>query len=339
MAKFDVPKTLLTDVHDLLQYDWHSNDNNDSDYKNKLLKILCDRFANGYNSTFVGDLLLQINSFRSRSHQLRFNPFTHDILSHRSEIQPLALSILSYAIFRIQWTKQDQSIIMFGNKGSGKSDIANNYIRAITDCCSNSKIGSMINSIVYFNQMLTCYRTKDNPSSSGCINQYKLHFDVCSGLICSASIRHYLFDRNKLFTLRPACGNFRIFYAVVSALAPTAELSNQQTNPSRYFVGINSVGIGQWPRILVNDNNPPSSIEMIDFRQWHEQFIDALKNCMFSGKDIDFIHDVLIAIVLLGDIQFERMQGDEGRNATYIYNDKIAVRVMFYNNKDNNIMC
>jgi len=197
------------------------------------------RYAHDEIYTYTGKILLALNPFRALTKL--YGPEIMNLYSQRTytgdrpppHIYAVAedayksmLESLQYSSAPLRLQQHDQSILVSGESGSGKTvstKIIMKYLATLSSyrCLPGDSTG-IESQVLLSNPILESFgngRTLRNDNSSRFGKFIEIHFSV-SGCLVSASIKTYLLEKTRL--VAPSVGerNYHIFYEMLAGLSP-----------------------------------------------------------------------------------------------------------------------
>ncbi|ESN99871.1 hypothetical protein HELRODRAFT_129847, partial [Helobdella robusta] len=214
-----------------------------------VLHNLRSRYTNGYIYTYSGLFCVVINPYR------RLPIYTPNVVSkyqgkRRNEMPPHLFSIADNAYRNMTVDRENQSILITGESGAGKTENTKKVISyfALIAAASQKKEeaasgaqskGSLEDQIVQTNPVLEAYgnaKTVRNNNSSRFGKFVRIHFGS-NGKIAGADIESYLLEKSRVTYQQPGLErNYHIFYFLLSNQVPAyAEKLLVQMDPGLYF--------------------------------------------------------------------------------------------------------
>ncbi|SBT77781.1 myosin E, putative [Plasmodium ovale] len=281
-----------------------------------LLHHMYERFRNKKFYTKMGPLLIFINPKISMSIS---NDDTIEKYKFRDGIEDLNMNeyhVAHNALRNLLFLKRNQSIIITGESGSGKTEITNNIMKFLAygshvdtgkkgasaedthtnvqngECETESDRGSvnMAEMLRHVNTVLEAFGsavTMDNNNSSRFSKICTLHIDE-EEHIKSFYIKKLLFDKERLINRKANENSFNIFYYIING--------SSEKFKQRYFLK----NVVEDYIILKNESGYEKPLDD------SAKFMELLKslNYIFDDKkEIDFIFSVLSALLLLGNVE------------------------------------
>ncbi|XP_066916654.1 unconventional myosin-XVIIIa-like [Clytia hemisphaerica] len=182
------------------------------------LHTLRQRYGGNLVHTYAGNNLIVIKP----KHPL--SAYTKQVMDMfrgcKQEDMPPHIFAMAQTSYRSMLASHvNQSIILQGNAGSGKSFNAKQllgYLTSVTVSEHNTSIGAKLSAAQSIVESFISARTKLSRNATFAYNLYSLNFDVY-GLVIGASIENYMFDKNRLTRVLPGESTFRIFYELLDS--------------------------------------------------------------------------------------------------------------------------
>ncbi|KAH6577051.1 hypothetical protein BASA50_008601 [Batrachochytrium salamandrivorans] len=225
------------------------------------------RYAQEQIYTYSGIVLIAMNPFK------RLNIYTSEIMreysgKRRDELEPHLFAVAEQAYRNMIKEKKNQSIIISGESGAGKTQSAKYIMRyfAIVDELSISRVGSSVEvsgvsalagntteieeAVLSTNPIMEAFgnsKTSRNDNSSRFGKYIEIMFenktDGPGVRITGAKIRTYLLERSRLVFQPQTERNYHIFYQLCAA-APAAERKELGLGTWENFFYLNQGGTG-----------------------------------------------------------------------------------------------
>ena len=169
--------------------------------------------------TYTGKILLALNPFRS------LPLYTTEIMRRYAERTTSSqLKPHIYAIAQDAWTSlqewgRNQSILVSGESGSGKTVTTKICLRYLADLSQQRATGGVEQQVLQSNPILESFgnaRTVRNDNSSR-FGKFII-LQLQEGCLVSASIETYLLEKVRLISQAPGERNFHVFYEILAGL-------------------------------------------------------------------------------------------------------------------------
>lgn len=196
--------------------------------------------------------------------------------------------------------QEDQCILITGESGSGKTEsskIIMQYISAVTDNKARDQSDKIKNQLLNSNPILEAFgnaKTNRNDNSSRFGKYMDISFNYKSQPV-GGKINNYLLEKSRVIYQSPGERNFHIFYFLLHGMS-REELKKLDLKPE----------VNKYELLL--DGGVEFIPGMNDSERW-EEVIDALRIMNFSSEEIQNIMEVVAAMLLMGNINFERDRG------------------------------
>ena len=280
-----------------------------------ILNNLTNRFIDS-NKIFtnINSLLLMINPNKKLEKMFSNKTIEYYIEEHKinsPEIRiesnkPHLYDIILISIENLFKNHNDQSIIINGECGSGKTEIFKYSINCIiyyllgkNSIERKSNYKTFINKKSIERQIISCNKILEsfgncktilNDNSSRFGKYLKIFFDIKNKKIIGASIKTFLLEKSRVTQLISQERNFHIFYQILFCendfLLKKLFITN---DPSKYNY-LNKNKIHKYNTI--NDND------------LFNETIEAFRNIGFKQEEIDSILKIVVSILLIGNITF-----------------------------------
>ncbi|KAG6809077.1 hypothetical protein H0H92_001693 [Tricholoma furcatifolium] len=231
-------------------------------------------------------------------------------------LQPHLYDLAARVYLLMRRRNQSQALLARGITGSGKSSsirlFVNQVLRLSTHSRKEAKVAEQIKAIGVVLDSFGNAKTLMNPNASRHSRYLELHFNE-RGRISSSKILAYGLDKSRLNRLTHEERSFHVFYQLLAG-ATTAERDHfNLEDPSDYAL-LASSGTYRLPSGPFSDD----SIGMSDLRA-------SMRILGFKQKHMSSIFSILVAILLMGNLQFQN--GDAHTVSAYIHNTHVLDQV------------
>ncbi|KAJ8453838.1 hypothetical protein ONZ45_g19545 [Pleurotus djamor] len=224
-------------------------------------------------------------------------------------LQPHLYDLAARVYLMMRRRNESQSVIARGITGSGKSSsirlFMNQILRLSTHSKKEARIGEQIKA---FSTVLDSFgnaKTLMSPNASRHGRYLELHFNE-RGRIGAAKALAFGLDKSRLTRLSHEERTYHVFYQFLAGATTTERDFFSLEDPSDYAL-LASSGCYRLPAGPFSDD----SIAMSDLRA-------AMRTLGFKPKHMSSIFSLLVAILLLGNVQFH--DGDARDVSAYIAN-------------------
>lgn len=217
--------------------------------------------------------------------------------SPREDNKPHIFGIAEEAYQKLLTDKRDQSILVTGESGAGKTENTKKILQYLASITSEDKLVSSGSEsfelkILQSNPILESFgnsQTVRNNNSSRFGKFIKIEFDE-RGKINGAHIEWYLLEKSRIVHQNSLERNYHIFYQLLSGLSPQ-ELRKLE---------LDSRSIAEY-RYLKNSN---ASIPGVDDSQNFQELQTAFKIVGFEQDEVFEIFKVISIILHIGNVEF-----------------------------------
>ncbi|UMM27154.1 hypothetical protein L5515_010568 [Caenorhabditis briggsae] len=254
-----------------------------------VLHVLNIRYSSNVIHTYCGLFCVVINPWRTIP---IYSDDVKQLYQHRSDLPPHVYSVAQNAFHGILKGGRNQSILITGESGAGKTENTKKIIDFILSSSgSNNTIGDCVVTSGVLLEAMGNARTTHNSNSSRFGKFIRIEFDENSKLI-GAKIECYLLEKSRVVSQSDGDRNFHIFYQM---------LSNYFDNPHKSFLKL-SKRVDQY-KYLRNDDAEINDAETAKLTD------EAFSKIGFSEEEKIWIFQVLSAVLWIGDIKFGERSG------------------------------
>lgn len=262
------------------------------------------RYQNDKIYTHSGLFLVAINPYKSIN--IYNNDFIKVYKNNCDEVtlKPHIFGTAQLAFENLINEKRDQSILVTGESGAGKTENTKKviqYILSVATSDSNKERALTLESqIMQANPILESFgnaTTVRNLNSSRFGKFIKINIEPSKSEISGAYINWYLLEKSRVITQNSQERNYHVFYQLLKG-SPDAMLKqlNLESNVSKYDY---------------LNRGLTSSVNSINDKQEFQNLLNAFKVMNFSDDDILNVFKVLSIILHLGNINFKNMNNDK----------------------------
>ena len=198
----------------------------------------------------------------------------------------------------------NQSIIISGESGSGKTEAAKIILRYLASISTEKRTGhkptpttfqpkSIEKQVLDSNPLLEAFgnaKTLRNDNSSRFGKFIEIHFDAVSQKLISARIDSYLLEKSRIVVQQIGERNYHFFYQLCAGATP-AEASRLHIFPCESYSYLTK--------------GECLTIEGVDDAVEYQRTKDCIEALGFSPEDQDQLYRLVAGILHLGNIEFE----------------------------------
>ncbi|XP_060520743.1 unconventional myosin-Va isoform X2 [Cylas formicarius] len=258
---------------------------------------------NKYIYTYCGIVLVAINPYDD------LPIYDEDtIQTYRGQamgdLDPHIFAVAEEVYTQLEREQKDQSIIVSGESGAGKTvsaKYAMRYFAAVGGNATETQVERKVLASSPIMEAIGNAKTTRNDNSSRFGKFIELQFNKQFN-ISGASMRTYLLEKSRVVFQAPEERNYHIFYQLCAARQKFPHF--QLGHPDEFF--------------YLNQGSSPTVPGVHDLTQF-EETVQALATLGFSETDQENVFKILAGVLHLGNIQFkdcvvkiENEQGQEG---------------------------
>lgn len=220
----------------------------------------------------------------------------------RDEADPHIFAIAEEAYRSMLETKCDQSILITGESGAGKTENTKKTIQYLSSVTKSNSKGGIDARLIQTNPILEAFgnaQTVRNSNSSRFGKFIKIRFASQSNYITGASIQWYLLEKSRVVSQHVNERNYHIFYQLLSG-APS-DLKKKLLLPD-----------GASPKDFTYLKSSSPTIKGVNDAELYGKLLEAFYIMGFSQKDIEKVMEIVAAVLLLGEIKYKASSVDQG---------------------------
>ncbi|AJT71741.1 AAR_G0052320.mRNA.1.CDS.1 [Saccharomyces cerevisiae] len=275
-----------------------------------VLHAIKQRYSQLNIYTYSGIVLIATNPF-DRVDQL----YTQDMIQayagkRRGELEPHLFAIAEEAYRLMKNDKQNQTIVVSGESGAGKTVSAKYIMRYFASVEEENsatvqhqvEMSETEQKILATNPIMEAFgnaKTTRNDNSSRFGKYLEILFDKDTSII-GARIRTYLLERSRLVYQPPIERNYHIFYQLMAGLPAQTKEELHLTDASDYFY-MNQGG--------------DTKINGIDDAKEYKITVDALTLVGITKETQHQIFKILAALLHIGNIEIKKTRNDASLSA------------------------
>ncbi|KAJ3266899.1 cytochrome c oxidase subunit 1 [Chytriomyces hyalinus] len=263
-----------------------------------ILENLKARFLAGHIYTYTGSILVALNPYKS------LDIFGHQTIAKyenktRSQNVPHIFALSENAISSIRSEKKNQSVIISGESGSGKSESTKYILSYVTAVTSHTSSVSWIHQqILEANTVLESFgnaKTSRNNNSSRFGKFIQVQLDGKARIVGS-NITSYLLEKSRVAKQAKSERNYHVFYELLKG-SNEEEVKEYNLKEPEFFAYLSQSGCTEIPGV-----DPRTKFEGLKF---------SLTVLNISSEETDGILRALSAILWLGNVCFKSHMGNE----------------------------
>jgi len=247
--------------------------------------------------TYSGLFLVAINPYK------HLPIYTNNIVQfycgkRRNEVAPHIFAIADTAYRSMLTDRRDQSLLITGESGAGKTENTKKVIQYIANIAGRAGgQGKLESQLIDLNPFLEAFgnaKTCRNNNSSRFGKFIKLEFNH-AGNVAGASLKSYLLEKSRVVAQAQGERNYHIFYQLIAGASAEEKAKYHLLGPEHYNF-LNKSGCYTVDRL--NDSKE------------FEVTKNAMQTCDIGELDQDHIYRVIASILWLGNLSFVAGQGD-----------------------------
>ncbi|KAI3645648.1 hypothetical protein MP228_008576 [Amoeboaphelidium protococcarum] len=262
--------------------------------EDSLMQNLNLRYQQKLIYTYTGSILVALNPFQ------RLQIYGVDLISKYqgkllSENSPHIFAIAEIAFSNVRNFQQNQSIIISGESGSGKTEstkVILQYLTAVTSQAGDGQQSWVEQQILEANTVLESFgnaKTVRNNNSSRFGKFVQVLFDRKQSII-GANIINYLLEKSRVVKQANTERNYHVFYEMLSGAGTEEKKMYQLLKDASAYRYLNHSGC-----VAINGVNDGKNFEALKL---------ALSVLKMNMQDVDSTFKVVSSILHLGNVEF-----------------------------------
>ncbi|KAF8836252.1 glycosyltransferase family 2 protein [Paxillus ammoniavirescens] len=221
-----------------------------------------------------------------------------DTSEHKTPLSPHIFQLANNAYYHMRRTTQDQSIILSGETGSGKSENRRLAIKTLLELSvsnpgkKGSKLASQVPAAEFVIESFGNARTLFNPNASRFGKYTELQFTE-RGRLCGIKTLDYYLERNRVAAVPSGERNFHMFYYLMAGASSEERQHLHLLDKTQYRYLGQRAGVGGRPNGVRDDD-----------ANRFEQLKLALKSIGLSKRHVAQTCQLIAAILHLGNLEF-----------------------------------
>ncbi|KAH8118887.1 chitin synthase [Phellopilus nigrolimitatus] len=231
-------------------------------------------------------------------------------------LQPHLYELAAKVYLLMRQRSQSQAVVFRGITGSGKTDssklLVNQVLRLSARTKKENKVAEQIKSFSVLLDSFGNAKTLLNPNASRHGRYLELHFTE-RGRISGAKVLAYGLDKSRLTRLAHEERTYHVFYQLLAGATSEERDRLNMEDPSDYAL-LASSGCYRLPGGPFSDD----ATAMTELRT-------AMRTLGFKAKHMTAIFNLLMAIIMLGNIQFT--EGVSREDSAHVVNEAVLDHV------------
>lgn len=251
--------------------------------------------------TWCGVALVAVNPYQEQDIYGEQVIETYHSASHSAGVQlePHIYAVNEDAYSRLDRNTKNQSLIVSGESGAGKTVTAKHSMRYLASIASNLRIENRVLASNPIMEAIGNASTVRNDNSSRFGKYIKIFFERQSRKILGANMQTYLLEKSRVTKQQDGERNFHIFY----------QLLNYAVKNPQKMAHLKLVDPGDTNRI--HKFKFLAGIEPQDQRDDLRRFNEALRTLNIDQSRVDMIYRILAGILHGGNIIFKPLNEEE----------------------------
>ena len=247
------------------------------------------RFNNDQIYTNIGTILISVNPFKRLP---LYTPSVIDDYIHKGkrDMPPHVFNIAEAAFTHLVDDKQDQSILISGESGAGKTEATKQCLMFFAECAGSAN--GVEQNILLSNPILEAFgnaKTLRNNNSSRFGKLISILFDG-RARITGATIINYLLEKSRVVYQLEGERSFHIFYQLLTGADADLKQKFALWGPLDYY--------------YISQSGCTTADGIDDMDEWNEM-IEAMNKMGFVPEERENVFRLVSAVLHLGNIDFQ----------------------------------
>lgn len=259
--------------------------------------LCCVQADNIY--TNIGSILVSINPFKWMDHLYTWAHVKKHLSTKPGDFSaPHVFAIASAAFCSLRDEHENQSIIISGESGAGKTEATKKCLQFFAEA-GGSRTGTMEKKLLSANPILESFgnaKTVRNNNSSRFGKWMAVHFDE-RAMICGSTITNYLLEKSRVVFQAERERNFHIFYQMCLGLSDAQR--------ARY-----GLPAGCMPSFRYLSSSGCMEVDGIADDEDFKGLMDSLADVGFPEDVVDDMFRTVAAVLHLGNVSFDAIDLD-----------------------------
>ncbi|KAG6369453.1 P-loop containing nucleoside triphosphate hydrolase protein [Boletus reticuloceps] len=228
----------------------------------------------------------------------KYTAHYRDTSENKTPLPPRIFQLANNTYYHMKRTTQDQSLIISGETGSGKSETRRLAIKTLLELSvsnpgkKGSKLATQVPAAEFVIESFGNARTLFNPNASRFGKYTELQF-TDKGRLCGIKSLDYYLERNRVAAVPSGERNFHIFYYLMAGASPDERQHLHLADKTQYRYLGHRAGTG----------TRANGLHDYDANRF-EQLKMALKSVGLSKQHVAQTCQLVAAILHLGNIEF-----------------------------------
>eukprot|EP01095_Lingulamoeba_sp_RSL-Kostka_P012929 TRINITY_DN5221_c0_g1_i3.p1 TRINITY_DN5221_c0_g1~~TRINITY_DN5221_c0_g1_i3.p1 ORF type:complete len:2164 (+),score=981.26 TRINITY_DN5221_c0_g1_i3:29-6520(+) len=281
-----------------------------------VLYNLKKRYEHDLIYTYSGLFLVAVNPYKQLQ-IYRKEIVQRYVGKRKNEVAPHIFAISDTAYRFMLEERKDQSLLITGESGAGKTENTKKVIQYLAAVAGRSHgEGQLEQQILELNPMLEAFgnaKTIRNNNSSRFGKYIRLQFNN-SGNIAGATLQSYLLEKSRVSYQAPNERNYHIFYQMISG-------TNSEEKKRFHLLGPENFNYLNQSGCYV--------VERMDDAKEFQHTREAMRVCGINDAEQNAIFSVLGAILHLGNLEFDTSNsGGDGANISNMEELEISAELL-----------
>lgn len=252
--------------------------------------------------TYIGNVVVSVNPYTP------LPIYTPELIQeyvkkNMYELPPHVFAVTNIAYRSMRDECLDQVVIISGESGAGKTEASKRVMEFVSGASSGASedVNRIKDRLLKSNPLLESFgnaKTNRNDNSSRFGKYMDIEFNFkgeCSG----GTILNYLLEKSRVIYQQEGERNFHIFYNLLAGASPDL---------------LSKLGLSSDPMAYkyLNQGGAESlKVKGMDDAKDFKQVESAMATLGFSDQERDSVFEIVAAIILLGDVTFDKASSDE----------------------------
>ncbi|EGD77790.1 STE/STE20 protein kinase [Salpingoeca rosetta] len=284
-----------------------------------IVNTLETRFMSSVIYTHVGDILIAMNPYKNVPLYTEDFKNSYSLDRTKPSTRPHVFEVALRSFKAMVHEGVNQSCVISGESGAGKTETAKYFIRHLLDLSSGGDTGLAAKYEVMrfaLNEMLEAFgnaQTRMNRNSSRFGKYVEISFDRHHHAV-GARLSQYLLEKSRVVRQSENERNFHVFYYVMAGLSQRQKRDLGIEGDVKDFAYVNG---GVTSLLRANGQSPTVQTGPPRASDQYSELVDEMQKAGFSSAEVKDIVSTLAVILCTGNVDFSSSKSPLASNLDY----------------------